>query len=350
MALRVKAGVTLSPGDVVALDKNGEVIKASKVFDPIGIVVQDRNLGLIVKSVSSDGYMGKTVDSIVSVASKRNQGTDPDPIADVKRAMMSDPHLSAVIQSRIDAASKSQTATERHEELNSQVREHASRVIGRALNDALAGQMVGVEFGGMKAPSISFPPLPPRPLPALPTIPTPQIPSITDIIVLGGGSITDIIGLGGGQNAATTQELPIMFGKDGKKTVWVGLLRDDGREVRASEYDRQSVEIDITGTTSKVNFPQACSDWGLITHMAIYEFPDSASPLLTFPTTNSARVTSGTTMSLSNIVIQTTPTGLAPTKRLHLPMEDLSVKGTDKESLKGKMEEARLRLKGLIKP
>lgn len=53
----------------------------------------------------------------------------------------------------------------------------------------------------------------------------------------------------------------------------------------------------------------------IITHMAIYEFPDSSTPLLTFPTTNSARVTSGTTM-----------------KRLHLPMEALSVKGTDKES------------------
>lgn len=337
MALRVKAGVTLSPGDVVALDRNGEVIKASKVFDPIGIVVQDRNLGLIVKSVSRDGYMEATVDSIDSVDTKWNPDKDPDPIADVQRAMMSDPHLNAVIQSRINA-SKSQTAVERHEEMNHQVREHASRVIGRALNDALAGQMVGVEFGGMKAPSISFPPLPQRPLPSLPTLPVPKLSSITDILSFGNGK------------AATVQELPIVFDKNGKKLVWVGLLRDDGREVQASEYDRQSVEIDISGTTSTVNFPQAVSDWGLITHMAIYEAPDASMPLLTFPTTNSARVTSGTTMSLSNIKIQTVPAGLAPTKRLHLPMEDLSVKDTDKEGLKEKMEEARLRLKGLFKP
>jgi hypothetical protein len=320
MALRVKAGVALSPGDVVALNEKGEVVKASNINDPIGIVVNDPILGPIVKSMSKDGYMGAVIDV---VDTEWNSDKYLDPIDDIQRAMMSDPHLNAAIQSRIDAASKSQT-----------VREHASRVIGRTLNDAVAGQMVGVEIEGMKAPLVSFPPLPSRLLPALPTIPL----------------ITDIIGLCDDRNVATSQDIKLVFDKNGKKTVWVGLLRDDGREVQASEYDRQSVEIDVTGTTSKVNFPQACSDWGLITHIAIYEFPDSASPLFTSPTTNSAHVTSGTTMSLSNIVIQTTPTGLAPTKRLHLPMEDLSVKGTDKESLKEKMEEARLRLKGLIKP
>jgi len=327
MALRVEPGVTLSPGDIVALNKNGYVVKASNVLVPIGVVVRDpKNVGYVIRRLTKDGYMTVPIEEPL-VQTKLDPSKNQDIIDDFLHSMKRDPHLQAAIQSRINVPN-SKHVSELREEANREVYDAASNALGIALNDAVDGEMAKVFLGSSKMPTIAFPSLPHRPLPSIPSMP-----SLTDIDV-----------------AATVQDLKIVFDKNGKKLVWVGLLRDDGREVQAPEYDRQSVEIDISGTSLTLKFPMAQCDWGIISHMALYEAPDASMPLLTFPTANSANVTSGSQMHLSGISIQTTPVGLVPSKRLHLPIEDLTVKPTDKESLKGKMEEARLRLKGVFKP
>lgn len=280
MTLRVKAGVTLNPGDLVALNEQGEVIKAGKVYDPIGVVMGDPSGGYVIRAIEK-GYVTNTI-------ARWDPKKDPDPIVDVLRAMNNDPHLNAVIQSRVNSAAGLR------EEANRKVRIEASRVLGTALHDAVVGEMAKVLLGSSNVPTLNFPPPPPIPMPSLPSIPTFSLP------------------------LDEPKEIKVVFDKDGKRPFWLGLLRQDGKEVQSPEYDRQMVELDIRGSSVGTKFPTALSDWGIITHIAMYETPDASTPLLTFPTTVPTSVSPGTTMNLANIQITTSPAGLAPSPRLHL--------------------------------
>lgn len=58
-------------------------------------------------------------------------------------------------------------------------------------------------------------------------------------------------------------------------TVYVGLLTDESTEVSAKDYNRVKItfiepENGQTSNDSDVLFPVSESDWGRITHMAVY--------------------------------------------------------------------------------
>lgn len=319
MTLKVKDGVKLSPGDSVALDKNGEIIKAGNVYDPIGIVMMDDRLGHPVIRTLQHGYVGAALE-VANTA--WNPLIDPDPIEDLRQKMMNavrmDPHLPAIVRDRLDRRQAEQEA-------QAAMIQSQAQILGTAMTSALAGQLAEVHLGGHKLPTfdIGIPSPPPIPMPGIPSLPTYKTPMDDN-----------------------SQLVKIVFDKDGKRPFWVGLLLQDGREVQAPEYDRQMVEIDMRGSSVSTKFPTAARDWGVVTHVALYDSPDASTPMLTFPTNVATNVTTGSVLNLANVQINTMPVGLAPEKRLHLGPPKVSEE--EREPLKKQMEEARSRLKGIL--
>lgn len=340
MVLRVKDGVTLSPGDLVALNENGELIKAGKVYDPVGVVMMDARLGHpVVRTITKDGYTGEAIEVQNLVTASWNPRKDSDPIADIKRAVMgssnapkerstlieemmrfvrTDPHLPAIVQDRLDRRQAEQEA-------QAAMIQTQDQILGTAMNSALAGQLAEIHLGGLKLPTfeIRMPDPPPLPMPEIPSLPTYKTPMDDN-----------------------SQSVKIVFDKDGKRPFWVGLLLQDGREVQAPEYDRQMVEIDMRGSSVSTKFPTSARDWGVVTHIALYDSPDASAPMLTFPTNVATNVTAGSVLNLADVRINPMPVGLAPEKRLHLGPP--KVAEDEREPLKQKMEEARERLKGIL--
>lgn len=244
--LMIRSGVNLSSGDLVALDMNGQVIKASKVYDPIGVVVCDKTSGeLHVRSKSGPYILDKFAKLIPSQT--------PTP---------------------------SQKMAEAFEEFRSKDISEQKRLLGVALNSASVGDSVSVSLGGFQLPK-----MPDLPLPQLPSIP--KIPSF-------GIDMTDI---------------PIPADKEMTRTIWVGLFKASGEEVSSSDYKRIKLQLKGGITKNRIEFPMAQSAWGTIVRVGLFAAEKSTEILLefTFGGSGSAPINPGDSVCIDNVEIECEP-------------------------------------------
>lgn len=217
--------------------------------------------------------------------------------------------------------SPNQQIAEAFEEFRSQEIEAQKRVIGTALNSALAGELVAMTFGGVPFPKM--PPIPSIPIPNLPKIPSlPSIPTFE----------------------FTMPDIPVPMSKEMTRTIWAGLFKQDGNEVSASDYKRCKLQLKGGVTKNRIEFPMAQSAWGTVVRVGLFANEQSRDILLefTFGGTGSASVNIGDSVCIDNVEIECEPISSAPKA-----VEDLSVDEATKEPLKQRMNATRDALRKL---
>jgi hypothetical protein len=97
-------------------------------------------------------------------------------------------------------------------------------------------------------------------------------------------------------------------------TVYLALFLDDptdadvGTEVSGGSYARQALAFNAPSggeveLTSSVSFPAATADWGLVTHVGIYDAVSSGNLLVHGPMSSSTFVANGNTFSIQTLRI-----------------------------------------------
>lgn len=83
--------------------------------------------------------------------------------------------------------------------------------------------------------------------------------------------------------------------------MFLGLLKENGEEVSAPEYERQFLKMDqvepyLCESTENVSFPVSRSDWGTITKFGIFLYRIGGVPLFTGDFSVNLCVTEGITV------------------------------------------------------
>jgi len=217
--------------------------------------------------------------------------------------------------------SPNQRIAEAFEEFRSRDIAEQKRVLGTALNSALAGEIAKVTFGGLPMPKMP-------PMPSIPTPNLPQIPSLPSLPTF----------------EFTMPDIPIPASKDMTRTIWAGLLKQDGNEVSSPDYKRIKIQLKGGVTKNRIEFPMAQHPWGTVVRVGLFANETSRDILLefTFGGSGSASVNVGDSVCIDNVEIECEPIESPPK-----PVEDLSVDAATKEPLKKRMGATRDALRKL---
>jgi len=132
-----------------------------------------------------------------------------------------------------------------------------------------------------------------------------------------------------------------------ERSFLLGLLKMDGSEVDSKSYSRVKITVSEDGSIGDVYFPIATEDWGTISRIAVYSCIDKNKMLTKFAPNNTSqlKIDIGVQARLHGLKIMIP--GFVDTMN-EANKEGLKVAIEDREAFKSKLENARMRLKGIL--